>query len=112
MPGLVQVIVMNHGHRDQAQPYTEGPEMKSIILLAIALFLISAPAPDARDIAEMTHDFIVPEESNSLRASEIIDTPEPAPYSFIPAAKKTDVIKQSAESNPGHDPSESGSKSS
>ncbi|MDX1459624.1 MAG: hypothetical protein R3348_01035 [Xanthomonadales bacterium] len=44
--------------------------MKSVVLLAIALFLISAPAPDARDIAEMTSNFIVPENAPGLRASD------------------------------------------
>ena len=34
--------------------------MKSTLLLATGLFLVSAPAPDAQDVAEMTANFIVP----------------------------------------------------
>ncbi len=34
--------------------------MKPTLIMATALFLLSAPPPDARDIAEMTANFIVP----------------------------------------------------
>lgn len=44
--------------------------MKSLVLLTIALFLISAPAPDANDIAEFTSNFIVPESQPGLMAAE------------------------------------------
>lgn len=44
--------------------------MKSVVLLTIALFLISAPAPDARDVAEMTANFIVPTQEPGLQASQ------------------------------------------
>ena len=44
--------------------------MKSTVLLALALFLISAPAPDSSDIAQMTQNFIVPEQLLGLEASE------------------------------------------
>ncbi len=44
--------------------------MKSTILLATALFLISAPAPDSSDIAQMTSNFIVPVEIPGLLANE------------------------------------------
>lgn len=44
--------------------------MKSQALLTIALFLVSAPAPDSRDIAELTSKFIVPENQPGLSASE------------------------------------------
>jgi len=44
--------------------------MKSTILLATTLFLISAPAPDSNDIAEMTSNFIVPENVPGLMAAE------------------------------------------
>ena len=47
--------------------------MKSTILLAIALFLISAPEPDSSDIAEMTSNFIVPRDSSNLMAYEYAD---------------------------------------
>jgi len=45
--------------------------MKSNVLLALALFLISAPAPDSRDIAELTSNFIVPANMPGLVASEV-----------------------------------------
>ena len=44
--------------------------MKSTILLATTLFLISAPAPDSDDIAEMTSNFIVPENVPGLMAAD------------------------------------------
>lgn len=44
--------------------------MKSVVLLTIALFLISAPAPDSRDVAEMTANFIVPAQEPGLQASQ------------------------------------------
>ena len=44
--------------------------MKSTILLATALFLISAPAPDSNDIAQATSNFIVPEVVPGLLAAE------------------------------------------
>ena len=44
--------------------------MKPIMLYAAALFLITAPAPDSSDIAEMTSNFIVPEEIPGLMAAE------------------------------------------
>lgn len=44
--------------------------MKSVVLLTIALFLISAPAPDSEDVAEMTANFIVPTQEPGLQASQ------------------------------------------
>ena len=44
--------------------------MKSTILLAMTLFLISAPAPNSNDIAQITSNFIVPEEIPGLLAAE------------------------------------------
>lgn len=48
--------------------------MKSHVLLTTALFLICAPAPDGRDIAELTSNFIVPENNPGLSASEPISS--------------------------------------
>ena len=42
--------------------------MKNTLLLATALFLISAPSPDSNDIAEMTSNFIVPQDIPGLQA--------------------------------------------
>ena len=44
--------------------------MKSTMLLATALFLISAPAPDSDDIAEMTSNLIVLKQANGLLAAD------------------------------------------
>lgn len=44
--------------------------MKSHVLLTIGLFLVCAPAPDARDISEFTSNFIVPQVQPGLSASE------------------------------------------
>ena len=44
--------------------------MKNTLLLATVLFLIGAPAPDSSDIAEMTSNFIVPQDIPGLQADE------------------------------------------
>jgi hypothetical protein len=46
--------------------------LKSTLLLAILLFLIVAPEPDATDLAEMTSNLIVPDNHVVLMASDII----------------------------------------
>lgn len=48
-------------------------DIKPTILLAMALFLVSAPEPDSRAIAEMTANFIVPSDQHALQAAEIAD---------------------------------------
>jgi hypothetical protein len=70
--------------------YREVTAMKSVILLTAALFLLSAPPPDAADIAEMTANFIVPESvPGSLNADQtpVMDTGASA-YSAAPAAAR------------------------
>lgn len=51
---------------------------KLTLLLATALFLVSAPEPDSRTIAEMTANFIVPADERALQAAEL---PNPLPAS-------------------------------
>ena len=46
-------------------------DIKPILLLAMALFLVSAPDPDSRAVAEMTANFIVPSQEHALQAAEI-----------------------------------------
>ena len=63
------------GQGDQPSPvpvslYMEVLNVKSTLLLATTLFLISAPAPDSGDIAEITSNFIVPEDVPGLMAAE------------------------------------------
>jgi hypothetical protein len=45
--------------------------LKSTLLLAIFLFLIIAPEPDAADIADITANLIVPQNYAVLMASEV-----------------------------------------
>ena len=49
---------------------------KPTIILAIAIFMASAPNPDAEAIAEMTANFIVPASEYNLQASELPARPE------------------------------------
>lgn len=44
--------------------------LKPTLILATLLFLIVAPAPDSRDIAELTADFLVPSNHSVLMAAE------------------------------------------
>ena len=104
MPGLAQVVLMKHGRHGQAQLYREVPEMKPTILLAVALFLISAPEPDASDIAEMTSNFIVPRESSSLMAFGYVDARNPV-------AETRPAIEETAEANQPQDPATGDSES-
>lgn len=50
--------------------------MKSTLLLATALFLISAPEPDSNTIAEMTANFLVPQDERALLASDLVAGPD------------------------------------
>ncbi|NND44674.1 MAG: hypothetical protein HKN58_05085 [Xanthomonadales bacterium] len=45
--------------------------MKSHVMLTTALFLAFAPAPDSGDIAELTSNFIVPENHPELSAGDL-----------------------------------------
>ncbi len=51
-------------------------DLKPTLLLALMLFLISAPSPDAQTVMEATHNFIVPKQELSLQAS--VETTAPA----------------------------------
>lgn len=44
--------------------------MKPVALLAIAIFLISAPAPDSKTISEASYGFIADTKSEPLLADE------------------------------------------
>lgn len=46
-------------------------DIKPTLLLAAALFLISAPQPDSRAVAEITRNFIVPTDERALQAAEL-----------------------------------------
>ena len=70
MPKKFQVFFMNTLKLQQASLHREAQKVKPVILMAITLFLISAPAPDSSDIAEMTSNFIVPESVPGLQAGQ------------------------------------------
>lgn len=53
-------------------------DIKPTLLLALAIFMVSAPNPDADAIAEMTAGFIVPENQHALHAAETPRRPEEA----------------------------------
>lgn len=48
---------------------SEKPVLKPVLILTTLLFLIVAPEPDSKDIAELTANFIVPENHSVLLAS-------------------------------------------
>ena len=48
----------------------QDSSLKPILLLTALLFLIMAPAPDARDIAEMSANFLVVKSQQGLMAAE------------------------------------------
>jgi hypothetical protein len=54
--------------------YKEDSAVKSICLIALPLFLLSAPAPDRKLLAELTNNLIVLSEKAALKASEPSDT--------------------------------------
>ncbi|KAA9130810.1 hypothetical protein F3N42_10585 [Marinihelvus fidelis] len=59
-------------------------DLKPTLLLALAIFLASAPNPDSDAIKEMTANFIVPKHDSALQASEIkpeVDAPRIAAQS-------------------------------
>jgi hypothetical protein len=48
----------------------QDSSLKPILLLTSLLFLLAAPAPDARDIADMSANFLIAENHQGLMASE------------------------------------------
>jgi hypothetical protein len=48
--------------------------LKSTLLLATFLFLITAPEPDAADIADITANLIIPQHNTVLMAAETNDS--------------------------------------
>lgn len=69
----------------------EVASVKSVLLLTIALFLISAPAPDSSDIAEMTANFIVPKQEPGLQASQQIESREALSRSVDEPSRNSDA---------------------
>ena len=45
--------------------------MKSIILMTTAIFLVSAPSPDSKTIAEISAGFLSPSSETALAAAEV-----------------------------------------
>jgi hypothetical protein len=53
-----------------AETCEQKNSLKPVLLLTALLFLLVAPAPDSRDIAEMSANFIVVENPQGLMAAE------------------------------------------
>lgn len=71
----------------------EVRKVKTTLLLATTLFLVSAPSPDSRDIAEMTSNFIILDETPGLLAAEEPTQSDVAPTpqeSELPDVKETE----------------------
>ena len=49
--------------------YTHRGMLKPTLILTTLLFLLVAPAPDSNDIAEMTANFMIPNNHSGLMAS-------------------------------------------
>ena len=84
--------------------------MKSTILLTTALFLASAPSPDAKTISELSAGFLSVSNDYGLMASEVdlgkgIDLDKGINAEHNGAYKKADHINDFAE---GDDPAERG----
>lgn len=47
--------------------------LKQTLLLAVAIFLISAPAPDAQDVTEMSAGFFAQDTQAPLLADQVIE---------------------------------------
>lgn len=52
------------------EQYAQQSILKPTLILATLLFLLVAPTPDSQDIAEMTANFLVPDNHAGLQASE------------------------------------------
>jgi hypothetical protein len=53
-----------------AERCEQDSSLKPILLLTSLLFLLIAPAPDARDIAEMSANFLIVKSQQGLMAAE------------------------------------------
>lgn len=49
--------------------HSSGSMLKSTLILTTLLFLLIAPAPDSRDFAEMSANFLIPDNDSGLLAS-------------------------------------------
>jgi hypothetical protein len=72
---------------------------KPTMLLGLAFFLASAPNPDSQAVAEITANFIVPERSHVLEASETTASPQELMASALRQASPADGRAQSEAAN-------------
>ena len=49
--------------------HTQRDLLKPTLILSTLLFLLVAPAPDSHDLAEMTADFLIPDNHSGLMAA-------------------------------------------
>ena len=64
---------MNFDQASQPERLKGNSFLKAITLITIGLFLISAPAPDARIISDITHSLIVSAGEQADEASLTLD---------------------------------------
>jgi len=57
------------GKAEMENSYLQRDMLKPTLVLTTLLFLLIAPAPDSRDFAEMTANFLVPDNHSGLMAS-------------------------------------------
>ena len=53
-----------------SSPREQANSLKPTLILTALLFLLVAPAPDSRDIAEMTSNFLIARDNSGLMAAE------------------------------------------
>ena len=75
--------------------------MKSTILLTTALFLVSAPAPDAKTISELSAGFLSVDDDYALMASDTAINNRPSTGISLPAETHTisDTFEPDKEQN-------------
>lgn len=59
-----------HGKYGSSSFEDQQNSLKPVLILTALLFLLVAPAPDSRDIAEMTSNFLIAKDYSGLMAAE------------------------------------------
>ena len=65
----IQTDTHTAGKAEMENLYIQRGMLKPTMILTTLLFLLVAPAPDSNDIAEMTANFLVPQQNSGLMAS-------------------------------------------
>jgi hypothetical protein len=67
--------------------------MKSTVLLTTAIFLISAPSPDSKAIAEISAGFLSPSSESGLMAAELAPKMKTNSETVLPLASRLENEK-------------------